>query len=501
MFSLIKKHKNIIIIIGIFLIASGLRFYNPLFRSIWGDEAHSIYSAIHFSLADIIQDSHLPAYFLLLSFWIKIFGSAEYTVRLLSMIIGSLAVIVYYLFIKDCFNEKTAVISTTLLAFSPLAIMHSQEMRVYGLLMVFSIFSCWAFFDLLKNTKKLNYLIYLISTIILLLIHVYGLLILLSQLIILFIEIINDENRFKRLKILFAQALAFLIVSYYYIKIFFMNYAALAGTPADMAFSVFPWYLKIFLFFFVLTLGETLAPWNLFVVVPAGMIYGLLFIKPIVSIKNKYIMYSYIICLLPVIISVLFLKPSMPKYLITCLPFYLIIIGHSILTIRLFWARMCIISLLAFLALFPVYNYYHLIDYHNSNQIEPWRDAAAFVEKQYRKGDVVLASTNFVSFRIMDYYLNITGNKGIPIYDLEKKNMFWDKKPERIYYVENIHDDRAFPPGYIENIKKKIGDNYILITEKKYIPYESTLVAKLPIERHPEKSFRITISLYEKREI
>ena len=96
--------------------------------------------------------------------------------------------------------------------------------------------------------------------------------------------------------------------------------------------------------------------------------------------------------------------------------------------------------------------------------------------------------------------MKITAHNDIPIFDLEKvKFDFSSREFKRIWFVTNIHDDRAFPQGFVESVRTKIKERYRLILEKKYIPYEATLAAKASINRHKKDSYRITVSLYESR--
>ena len=59
--------------IVVLLVAAAIRFYDPTFRSLWGDEGHSVFVAQAFNndfraaAIGLVKDSHLPVYFLILS--------------------------------------------------------------------------------------------------------------------------------------------------------------------------------------------------------------------------------------------------------------------------------------------------------------------------------------------------------------------------------------------------------------------------------------------------
>jgi uncharacterized membrane protein len=492
----------------IILLAAAIRLYNPTFRSLWGDEAHSFFSAQSMTFAslipafiNLIKDSHLPVYFIMLSAWINLFGSGEYALRLLSILIGSLGVIAFFAFSRKIFDDRTSRASMFLLAISPLAIMHSQEIRMYGLLLLLTIVSSLYFWKIVSGFSELRNIVgYVIATILLMLTHVFATLILGGQLVYLCFDYAKNKNPLRFRNLLFLQVLVALIVAPIFVKLLLNSLPSVVGGTSDMAFSVIPSFLKPLLFFFVLSLGETVAPWN-FLIVPAAIpTFGFLFIRSFKSYSERRIIFLLIMCLFPILFSAFFLKPTMPKYLIVTLPFYLLLIGYSLAQLEPKILRMSFLSVLIILQASVIFNYFTLREYHNSNQIEPWREVATSIQSQYRQGDIVLSSTHFVVYRLLDYYLNILNNVNAPMFDLEEvKFDLARRKPPRIWLVTNIHDDRAFPPGYIEAIRRKINLKYSLVTDKAYLPYEQTLVAKLPIKRHPAGASRIRVSLYARR--
>ncbi|TSC90496.1 MAG: Uncharacterized protein G01um10145_168 [Microgenomates group bacterium Gr01-1014_5] len=105
-------------------------------QSLWLDEATSILAASKLSYSAIIHqfspgDFHPPAYYLLLKFWIGIFGSSEVTVRSLSVVFGVVTIYLVYSLTRKLFDNTTALIAALLLATAPLHIYYSQEARMY----------------------------------------------------------------------------------------------------------------------------------------------------------------------------------------------------------------------------------------------------------------------------------------------------------------------------------------------------------------------------------
>jgi uncharacterized membrane protein len=495
----------------IIVMASAIRLYNPVFRSIWGDESHSIYSAMEFSKHNIVtsslnilNDAHLPAYFVLLSTWIGLFGVGEYALRLLSVILGIASVIAFYFQTKEMFDEYIARISAFLLALSPLAVMHSQEIRMYGLLLLFTIFSSVYFWRILSGKRApSNIILYVLFTVLLLLTHIYAVLLLFAQVLISLKYVWKERNIKSAIQLIGPQLFAGLLVSPLYITLATARMGEITSNTAEMAFAVFPSFIKPFLYVFVLTLGETVAPWNFLITIPAALLFGYLLFVAVLRIKDERVQFLFTVSFIPVIIAAIFLRPTMPKYLIISLPFYLMIISYSLSLIGNIKLRILLLACIAMTQLFALDNYFTLKEYHNSNQMEPWRQVASIIEEKHQAGDVVVASDHYIVGNILNYYLNLSDKRSFAVYTLEKNfenSVSVNRiKGKRVWFISHILDDRMFPPGYIKDERAQISKRYTLTYDKKFIPYQDTLVSKLPIKRHQEGSSRIELSLYKEK--
>ncbi|OGC07430.1 hypothetical protein A2230_08115 [candidate division WOR-1 bacterium RIFOXYA2_FULL_36_21] len=532
--------KVILLFLCIFIIGLFVRLYNLQFRSLWGDEAHSLYISYNFyehnfrhekisfietfreiyqaATINLTQDSHLPVYFVLLSFWIKLFGPSEYILRLLSVIIGLSSIPLLFVFTKKYFDSKVALAASFLLSISPLLVMHSHEIRMYGLLMLFGLLSTWCFWEILNNGEKVWHKIgYLVFSLLFLLTHVYSLLLMASHFIFWCYYCFFNKKIKEYIILPLLLFVAVLLASPFYIKMFMLNFSNVISSQAEMAFSVFPWYTKIILFPFVLSFGETLAPWSFFVVMPVGLAWAFLLLKNFKKANNIKIAFLLILVLFPIISSAILLKPTMPKYLIASFPFYLILVSYSLTNLKTKPLKYLLILLIVFGSLISIKNYFSLEEYHNSNQIEEWKTVSSIIMKNKQAGDIVLTTSHYINFRIINYYLNIIALSGLKIYtlhqDLNKPVtlinnsycMFDYKKrvypinnitAKRIWFVEHIADDKVFPEGYINNLKQRISSKYKEIYQQDFTPYGKTLAAKLPIKRHSIEGARITLTCY-----
>src|SRR3989344_9235935 len=126
-----------------------LRFLK-LNQSLWLDEAINVTFVKSLNLKSLIfeysiGDFHPPLYHILLRGWVLLFGTSEIAVRLPSVFLGLATVYVVYLVAKKMFDNKTALVSATLIATSPLHVYYSQEARMYMLAAFFASLSVYFF--------------------------------------------------------------------------------------------------------------------------------------------------------------------------------------------------------------------------------------------------------------------------------------------------------------------------------------------------------------------
>ena len=126
-----------------------------LTQSLWRDEAFSVLLAEKNPLEIIkltAQDFNPPFYYLLLYFWMKIFGQSEISVRMLSFLFHILLVYVGYHFAKKIFKSKFLLFVICYLLFvNPMLLYYAFEARMYSLLTLLATLSMYYFHQ--KNWK------------------------------------------------------------------------------------------------------------------------------------------------------------------------------------------------------------------------------------------------------------------------------------------------------------------------------------------------------------
>lgn len=135
---LLRRHLPTVLLVLIVLLGAFLRFFWIGVKTVWLDEAFSVWIARH-SLPDLWSwliriDQHPLLYYTLLHFWQAIFGDLQGAVRAFSALCGALTMPLLYWAARRLFDAPTALIATLILAVSPLHIRFAQEARMYTLL-------------------------------------------------------------------------------------------------------------------------------------------------------------------------------------------------------------------------------------------------------------------------------------------------------------------------------------------------------------------------------
>jgi uncharacterized membrane protein len=172
-------------LLGILGVAALLRFVELGHDSIWVDEAFSARVA-NLGVADLIrsatsEDTNPPLYYVLLHFWIDVFGDSEVALRALSAVVGILLVFVVFKLGERLSSVRAGLLAALFAAVSSFLVHYSQEARVYSLLALLSACSYYFLLDLLDEWQSWRVAWYVVFTTALLYAHTYGLFVLLAQ--------------------------------------------------------------------------------------------------------------------------------------------------------------------------------------------------------------------------------------------------------------------------------------------------------------------------------
>jgi hypothetical protein len=118
-----------------------------LTQSFWRDEVYSVFMAarpIPFFVSHLNFEP--PFYYLLLHFWMMIFGQSEIAVRSLSLLAFALSTIIVIIWSEKLFKKHwLSWWLPIFFFFNPMLLYYSMEARTYGWYMLFATLSLWAY--------------------------------------------------------------------------------------------------------------------------------------------------------------------------------------------------------------------------------------------------------------------------------------------------------------------------------------------------------------------
>ena len=137
-------------------------------------------------IADLIhqlasKNVHVPLYHVLLHEWIRVAGTSDVALRIPSVAAGTAAIPLLYLLGRQLFNPATGLVAAAFGAFSPVWVWHSDEARMYPLLLCLGLASTYALLRALERGGLARWLTYAILSGLCLYTHYFAALLLLAH--------------------------------------------------------------------------------------------------------------------------------------------------------------------------------------------------------------------------------------------------------------------------------------------------------------------------------
>ena len=383
------SHSRLPFALGISLLlalATFLRIVALGRKSFWLDEAASSMLARSdwhtFVTALLQREANMALYYLLLRGWIHV-GTSEACLRLLSVVFGVAAVPIMYQLGQALFGTKTARIAAFLMTIHVFHIQYSQEARGYALVVFLALLSSYFFVRLLPSATKTTQAAYILASILTVYAHVFGAWILPAQwACALFLP---NAAPVKRTVCIAAGIISVFLSPLVFSLLFVSDRSQLSWMTQDTASS---------LYHFLLDLSGNAGS-------PLLVLYLVLLL---VSLRSHFrspqplqggATFAYVFLwawlLLPTFIvgSISLHQPILQvRYLIVCLPPFLILAADGLAHIGSRPIFVAALMAMAGLSLVGVKSYYKARG--DLNHIDNWRDATRYCLSQAQSGDAVL---------------------------------------------------------------------------------------------------------------
>ncbi|MFX0202078.1 MAG: glycosyltransferase family 39 protein [Candidatus Hodarchaeota archaeon] len=435
--------KNELILLAILFLGLFLRIYDLGNESIWVDEGISIRLA-HLKPFQIIEDRasniHPPLYFVILHYWVNLFGDSEFSTRFLSVIFGLLTIFMICKVGGLVFDKEVGILSSLLLGLSVFHIHYSQETRSYSLMALLTLLSIYFFVKLLEKRSLVVAIGYILSSILLMYTHLFGLFIIVAQNIYLVTLFLLSSEVYKlgfKRWILLQGILIVLFIPW--IRILISQVLVVQSgfwIPAPSIRSIIASFLEYSGSVLLLPCFLILSSFSMITYEKTrGNIAWKDFFESIesyswnVSLSNINKIYLLLVWLfIPIIFPFVISHFSAPIYITKAtisasLAFYLLV-AKGISNIN-YKYKFVIASIIVAFSLLNIWKYYTEVNK------EQWRDVANYIDTNAEHGDLLLFNAGFCQENAFDYYSERT--------DLIKKP--FPEKTRDVFYFSTVDEE------------------------------------------------------------
>jgi 4-amino-4-deoxy-L-arabinose transferase-like glycosyltransferase len=405
------------------VVALSLRVFHLGAESLWLDETASVWIASR-PLRGVLAGelTNPPLYYLLLHFWIAVFGGGEAAIRWFSVWPSLAAVLLIYVLGKRLYDHRVGLLGAGLAAVSPYQIYYAQEARAFSLLLFLSLCSTLAlhvaFVRPAERSSFWPFLWYAVTVIAALHTHFHGVFLLAAHNVVVLIH--WREHRVRLRSWVLVQAIVLLAFMPWLITM--LQTASTSGgqvrryLPLKLPEAVVSFLVGDTLVPFdeaaVLNVRETLRS-NLHLIVAFTIGFGIYTVSAVRAPAARR--YGGVFC--AVMLSVVLLAPFAisfklmifdRRYVIAASPYLYLLLAAGALYLHDLAVRRSVPALamqgiagviVVGLVGLSLFNYY----FNPRFGKEEWREVVAFVEAGYLPGDLVVFDPGYLSVSY-EYY-------------------------------------------------------------------------------------------------
>ena len=445
----IKHYVWVILIIGIGVLFRTWRLGSSGLNL---DESQSVWQASHtleFIRAYMVKNVHLPLHNSLLHLWITNFGTDEVTVRMLSVIPGSLSLIAIYFLARELFDKKIALLATTIATISPFWVWYSREIRMYTLLALVTTLSYLFFVRILKENRKRDFFFYTLINLIGIYTHYFFFIALITQGIFFLTNfkgliIKGKAANFAYNRRVFVKLIAVAVVLFaaYAPWLYALSTSHGSGTFGPVLTA--PTSFNIFLTMFEFSFGYQPQVYTsaLFGFWPLVILFSFMFLDKRESKSFPVIHLLAFGSILPILaiffVSVTIKPIYLTRYLMPTTPLYFILVAWFLANLKGHLGKFLTVIFLGIM-IFSLYN-------QSTNPRNPFREnykgLVQYINEEANPRDIVMLSPPFTTYPFWYYYEGAAKVTTMPVWD-KKKGGIPEISPEQLEsdseFVANGH--------------------------------------------------------------
>lgn len=402
-----------IIFFIIILLSAAFRLYGIEDKNLWFDEVYS-WKLSQNNVTEIIAatsgDIHPPFYYIVLKYWNSFFSDSVISMRALSSLIGLLSLAFIYKLSEKFLSSNLQVIFVLLLyAVSPLNIFYSQEVRMLNLNLFLCLGSVYYYFLFIEKEDLRTGALYIIFSILAIYTHYFALLIIFTQLLIVFSDYFFKGRDRKHL-IKYLKYFTVIFIAYIpWIQVFINQISKGQPWRTEQTFrqvgtNLLDYFKEIFLSTYYIFESSTLM---LFASILSIFIF-LFLVFSVIKILNERSFFKkkenliILFFIIPLFIALMIsFRQSilLSRYLSILLPY--LFISLVFLLFKQFKLKVAVI-LCILLLLVSLYGTY--INYNNRFKNNDYRKIISYLENNFHPGDEIIVEPHFMSWSI-DYYI------------------------------------------------------------------------------------------------
>jgi mannosyltransferase len=393
------------IVAAISIIALTLRLHMIGARSFWVDEGISVAIA-RLSWSEFFgilwrREGNMSLYYILLRGWL-FFAHSDATIRALSAIASTAAVIAIYFLGKKLSDRNTGAIAAILLALNVFHIRYAQEARSYALLSLAVILATWCFVSAVESQSQNKWALYAIVSAAAVYLHFFAVFVIAAH----FLSAIIWKRPIPWRNIFVSAVLFALLV---------LPVAAFLHTNSrnhQLDWVKFPTGREFYGFLLLFTGQAGIIMLCISLAIAAVVIAQLVLGSQKQNSPQKSFPLGVItlwLLLPPIVTLAISLAHPLfvPRYMTISLPALALVLARGISMFPTKWRTLPLVILLAFSA-WGIHNYYATI----ADDPEDWRSAAQFFSSHVQSHDSVLFN-NGSARAVFEYYT--TRNSSSPL--------------------------------------------------------------------------------------
>jgi len=450
----------ILVLIGIVVLATALRFLFLGQDSFWGDEMISVRSASSEKFWEELlrtqNTMNMAMHSVLLHFWLML-GESDFFIRTLSVLPAVATIPVVYALGARLFGARIGLIAALLMTLHAFHIQYSQEARAYSFLVLWSVLSSLFLVRSMERPSSWgNWAGYIIAIVLAVYSHTFGILVLGAHIFSVVVFLPWRELPWRNL-VVSGAAIGLLLIPIGLAVLFFPT-PPLSWIP-DLSLD------RVHRLVLDLTGkgGDLLLVLYLFPVLAAGIIAARTWLSSRQSLESwKYgLLLSWLFLPVGIALVVSFLATPLFvfRYFLVCLPPLILLAAVGISRMRFpsglhlpaglrlpLWMQRFPLLLAVLLAALVVLSAKETFAYHTEFEKEDWKGVVGFLKSEWQPGDGILF--HVPSTELMAKHYLKKSNPGTPEISSVVPRNKWNKfifsgenKPDREEIAKFLPDE------------------------------------------------------------